>query len=342
MSDMSSIEKTYISNILNASIFQALLMGIYTVVYFGTMYIYFTKYSFKRYLVPATVTIIYLCNVVECGIQWYSTKWQFIDNGDTRDTVFMALFTYPSRLVVPANVLNIVVLVLSDGLLIWRCFNVWNRSFRVISVPVFLAFAEGALLLSQTIGLAVIQNSPNYPSMVGKFNSVAATGFVIAACTTLVTTTLIAYRINSFLKLQEMSRRRFAHIVDIVVQSGLVYSMSIVLYAATVIMNAVTAGHVNTLQFEFENWVQTFAFYVSGISTTIMVARVAMLTDDTNLSTSVHLSGLQFGAQTTIHASSDRVSVDTPGFDNSMDRIPSAELEKVQVSKAESISIQNV
>ncbi|KAF9474269.1 hypothetical protein BDN70DRAFT_885011 [Pholiota conissans] len=310
----TALEKASIGDNLNASMFQALLMGIYTVVYVGTMYIYHLKASSKRQLVPLTVTLLYLANLAQFGIQWNAAKQQLVDNGDTRDTVFLALYSAPLRLWIPANLLNVLVLALGDGLLIWRCYNVWNCSVIVIALPSLLVFIEAALLIASTIGTAVVAQSKT-----GIMDRLSAAGFLLAACTTIITTTLIAYRIHTFLRNQDIAARRFKNIVDIVVQSGAVYALSMIVVGTSVMM-APDSGFESAKLYGFSVWTQAFAFPVAGISTAVMVARVAMLTDDTVApATSFHISGLQFHARSTaLTTTGAQLTVDSPSDDTEL------------------------
>jgi hypothetical protein len=59
-----------------------------------------------------------------------------------------------------------------------------------------------------------------------KINALLATAYFTSFATTLVTTILIAYRIYSVSKAQGASSRRFKHVMDIVVQSGVIYALS--------------------------------------------------------------------------------------------------------------------
>jgi hypothetical protein len=59
------------------------------------------------------------------------------------------------------------------------------------------------------------------------FNDLLSVAFFISFATTLTTTTLIAYRIHSASKNGGFPRRRFKHAIDIVVQSGAVYALTL-------------------------------------------------------------------------------------------------------------------
>ncbi|KAF9473149.1 hypothetical protein BDN70DRAFT_899988 [Pholiota conissans] len=260
-------EKLFIATNLHVMIFQALLMGIYTVIFGGTMYAYLIQQRSKHYAVTVTISILYIINIAVFSIQWYTTKFQFIDNGASRDTIFAALY-YTSDTGVAAHIaldfLTVVSLVLSDGLLIWRCFNLWNRSFYVISITMFLTFVEAA------------------DSSQIRLEKVAEAGTFISGCTTAIATVQIAYRIHLFLKHQEI-------VVNILSSRSTTPS--------TQLLSVYT-------------WTIDFLFPLAGISTTIMVARVATLSDESNAPTSGHLTGIQFRPRSTARTGTDaQVSV---------------------------------
>ncbi|KAF9472935.1 hypothetical protein BDN70DRAFT_937817 [Pholiota conissans] len=297
-------ENSVVAANLNSSMFMALSMGIYTVVFGGTIYAYLTRHPSKHSLVPITVSLLYLSNLAVFGIQWYITKLQFINNDQSRTTLFLATIESDQSLAVGVDIGNAISLVLSDGLLIWRCFNVWSRSIHVVSIPVFLTFTEAVLMFTGAITVAILPPSSN--SLKIQMGNVTSAGVLMSACTTIITTVLITSRIHSFLRHQDISSRKFWHVIDIVVQSGAVYSLSLVFYGAASIIRSEV---LNVRTFIFDLWISAFALPLAGMSTTLMVARVATLSDDTNISTSVHLTGIQFKPRSTACTTVGAVSV---------------------------------
>ncbi|KAF8186724.1 hypothetical protein BJ912DRAFT_451279 [Pholiota molesta] len=303
------IEKSEISSNINSSILLFFLMGMYTIIYFGTIYIHSTRTLSKSALVSATITILYLDVMVGAGCQWYMTKWQFVDNGDTRDSVFLTLYMAPEWSGLVAGISFGISYVIADALLIWRCFFVWNRSLRIISVSLFLIIAETALIFAEIIFSAKYIDVLLPPAIAGTMNDLLSTALFISFGTTLVTTVLIAYRIYSVSKQQLPSSRRFNHIIEIVVQSGAIYAFSQLAYA---IAGVLTGSEVfNTRIDAFTDYSSALNMAIAGILPTIMVARVSLLSAETIYpSTSIHLSGLQFQAG----ASHPTVDVETMGI----------------------------
>ncbi|KAF8188736.1 hypothetical protein BJ912DRAFT_968361 [Pholiota molesta] len=273
-------------------------MGMYAIIYFGTMYIYFTRSASKRYVVPVTITALFLCNIIQTGFQWYAIKLAFVDNGATRDSVFVSLFDLPKWVYVAVDIPAYVGYVLADGLLIWRCFFVWNRSFRVISIPLFLFITENTLFLTLIIFRAIYGGiTPDVATAI-RINDLIFAAFLTTFIASLVTTVLIAYRIYAAAK-QGRSKRRFRHVINIVVQSGALYCLALLVSAVAPVLPG-EMGLRNTWNVALNYYTTALVSVIAGMSATVLVARVLMLpTDATFPSSSIHLSALRFHARST-------------------------------------------
>jgi hypothetical protein len=118
-----------------------------------------TRKTSQTRIVTATITMLYLLNMAQLAIQWRLLQLNFVDNGETRERIFVENFAsawaaLASQSCIAAS--NI----LADGLLvgtistipfrfshlklgkIWRCFYAWDRSFLAISLPLFFLVAE--------------------------------------------------------------------------------------------------------------------------------------------------------------------------------------------------------
>ncbi|KAF8170551.1 hypothetical protein BJ912DRAFT_1083699 [Pholiota molesta] len=261
------IPKSAIISAFDATVVHVFLMGIYIVIYIGTMYTY----------------------VVEM-------KGQFIGNGGTRNSVFSPLYANPEWLVLASDIAIYIVLILADGLLIWRCFFVWGQSFRVILVPSFLLVVEIGLFLAQPVLRAAYNNSAVSPTLAATFNDLVVTAYFTTFATSLITTALIAYKIYSSSSQTRFSRKLYRHIIDIVVQSGAVYSLTAL---ATAISGVLPGSNIiHTRSICAQNYIQAIGVYVSGLSATIMVARVGLLSAKTVYPSTAHFSGIQFQTPT--------------------------------------------
>lgn len=86
-----------------------------------------------------------------------------------------------------------------------------------------------------------------------KIDDVLAAAFFMSFATTLVTTILIAYRIYSVSKRQGLSSRLFKQIIDIVVQSGVIYAFSQLAAALSNILPG--SGVLNTRNTAFSEYI---------------------------------------------------------------------------------------
>ncbi|KAF9551427.1 hypothetical protein CPC08DRAFT_715065 [Agrocybe pediades] len=302
-----------------------LLMGFYVAVYFGTVYVYFEyRQASKNKGVLWTISFLFVSCLGQLGSNWYYTRFVFVDQGDTRASIFVNSYRSPSPLVMISATLAYVSSILADGLLLWRCFHITNRSLRWIVLPAFLFVCEIALDLTSFVfntGL-LFQRSFATDENRRKFNVLDACFNCVAAATSLVATSIIAYRIISTTRSIQIPNGnvhhtkkwsyggRYKHVVDIVLQSAMIYSATLVAMAIIefVPVSADNFVQMNSVVIYFEG----LSSIVTGLAPTIMVARVALSTGKTADETSSsgphisRISALQFDRRhdtTTDHVS---------------------------------------
>ena len=120
-----------------------------------------TRKGSQAIVVTATITMLYLLSITQLAIQWQVLQWSFVDNGETRETIFIAnYYSIPAWAQLASAVCIATTNILADGLLvsttfaipfrfshlklgkIWRCFYLWDRSLRAISLPFFFLVIE--------------------------------------------------------------------------------------------------------------------------------------------------------------------------------------------------------
>lgn len=117
------------------------VIGIYTMVYFGTVYIYcecslFSRRDEKKNIQPKyivsrklehsnivifTITMLFILSIANLGIQWYLAQWAFADNGDSRDDIFITYYGELGRafwLILANDICAYITTVLADVLLV--------------------------------------------------------------------------------------------------------------------------------------------------------------------------------------------------------------------------------
>ncbi|PPQ79586.1 hypothetical protein CVT25_003467 [Psilocybe cyanescens] len=296
------VEKDIIGANLNSSMLLNFLMGVYTMVYAGTMYLYLSKKagsSISRTVLSA-ISVLYLLCVSEFVIQWFFLDLTIVDNGDTRESIFFqTLGGSPDWIILLSDFQFYSALMVSDGLLIWRCFHVWGRSFKVVSVPLLLFIGEFGLFCAEMIlaGLSTrITGGPN----TNLFNNIESALTFASAGTTVVTTLLIGYRIHLTSRIQVSSSTassKFKHVLRLVIESAAVYSLVVILDAISIVVPPFTNRESPFAEVEY--YVESVLIIIAGLAPTVLVARSTRsnTSSTTHKSKSTCVSGLRFGSQ---------------------------------------------
>jgi len=142
--------------------------------------------------------------------------------------------------------------VIADGLVIYRCYSVWNRNIYVIIVPIIL------LVISSVFGWDILL--PLEPF------------FALSLATNILVTTLTAGRIwwicrkaRSYLKTDV--QRRYVSSISILVESGVIYSVSVLIY---LILGAIPSANI------VQEPVMEMLAQVVGIVPTLIIVRVGL------------------------------------------------------------------
>ncbi|KJA15920.1 hypothetical protein HYPSUDRAFT_47981 [Hypholoma sublateritium FD-334 SS-4] len=288
-----SEEKAIINATLNSDMLNTLLLGMYTPLYFGTMYICITGKASRNRVVLAAITILYASNVIGGSVLWIDIHRQIGMNGESPLGVLLteirgSNFTPSSVLLEVSSGLPLVV---ADGLLIWRCFRIWDSSLRIIALSLILFLAEIALFLA-TLVFSFTSSTDSTKSGITN-----GTGLFLALAVTLWTTTLIAYRIYSASShVLNRKRSRFYNILEIITESSFIYSLSLVVIAVLTAI-PMTPSNIWTL-LKVSVYVGNIFNAITGIAPTITVARVALASNSTSdTEPTSDVSGVQSGQQ---------------------------------------------
>ncbi|PPQ74965.1 hypothetical protein CVT26_011681 [Gymnopilus dilepis] len=244
-------------------------------------------------MVMLTITVLYALYMTDTGIDCYALDWQFIRNGESALTIFTAPIYFPLGPSLARDVAANLSAILADALMIWRCFQVWDRSLRVVAVPLILWGLEIAAAITAQVLLVSFGQFESVEQATAA-NAVSTALVFLVLATSALTTILIAYRIISLSK-GTMNRTKFELILDIIVQSSSAYA---ILFLVIGVMNLVEvlSSSSNLGLAAAGSYIDPFATVVPGLSTTVMVARIARLPQDATfpMTTSVHVSNLQF------------------------------------------------
>ncbi|KJA17377.1 hypothetical protein HYPSUDRAFT_46464, partial [Hypholoma sublateritium FD-334 SS-4] len=209
----------------------------------------------------------------------------------------------PSWSCLVSNINAFFLAIVADGLLIWRCYNVWEKSLCSIIVPTVLYLVTIGACIASTITISIGNMSPEKHE---KYLTVQiGIGIFSSFALTLATTLLILYRIYSFSRHSITPRKGtpYGGIMDYLIKSAAIYSVVSLVYGISWIVtlspNRTPASEVSEKY--LQKYMQIIFFITAGMVPTIMVAQIARLSSNEIHQSRAQLSTLRFqGDNTTI------------------------------------------
>ncbi|KAF9547842.1 hypothetical protein CPC08DRAFT_715718 [Agrocybe pediades] len=267
---------------LNNALISAILTGMYILVYFLAAYFHVTQqrqHAWEQRMVFAVTTLLFLTALAQTALQWYSYDCEFVTMGATRETVYAAIISNDSPIIhLMSNITYFGLFIISDCLMVWRCYHVWGRSWFIIAMPSILLLAELGVFLALIIDISANIHSIN-PAKARVFDILQIALYLIPVVISLATTYLICHRIyftsharNGFRAPLKTTLRK---VIDIVVQSSAMYTVAL-LGTALVDVPMPTSQRSDTREIAYR-YMATILTPIAGIAPTLMVARVGFL-----------------------------------------------------------------
>ncbi|KAF9038945.1 hypothetical protein BDZ89DRAFT_391525 [Hymenopellis radicata] len=241
--------------------------AIHTCVFFVALY-YTVKNGFNRQgiVFVGIITFLWCSESVIVGLEWAFLNNLFIVHGATLDSKLQyALFEpVPGRLTI--DVLRGLNVILADMVLIWRCWVLYGRNWKVVSVLSLFLIAETT---SFAMILAAVSASTVSETTISMTNWVLAY-YALTVATNSLSTFLIISRIVRFSNAVNISLKTYRGLVEILVESALLYSAIyiclIILYAYEFYSDVVFMG--------MYAYTQVMSCSITGIAPTLIIARV--------------------------------------------------------------------
>ncbi|KAF4610633.1 hypothetical protein D9613_007334 [Agrocybe pediades] len=297
----ASFQKAELSGYLNSNMLVMFLMGVYTIIYCWTFYIYLHSKAAHHISILGVITLIYGLSFVQTGIYWYQNNQTFVDNADTMLDAFNFMDNGPPS---PLQTINdacmYLTIVLADGLLMWRCYVVWTGSRRIGWIPCVLWLFEA--VLSIVLAAADVAGVNDFSDAHSKLMNVhtAALCFT-SALTSLISTYLIAYRIYTVSRLTGASKKRLKNVIDIVVQSSAGYTLSVLAVAIYDVVPFQNSDSATLALDTVIDYMGSIALILVGTMPTLMVARVAMSSGNDGTTVVLVLAGTAADKPSAIH-----------------------------------------
>jgi len=116
---------------------------------------------------------------------------------------------------------------LNNCVIVWRCYHVWGKNLKVVSLPIVLILATIAGLIGQTMSFRTDREH-----IVPYNHKILSWNFAFFACsfsTTFVGTTLAAFRIWSLTRRSLSMRAHYTRLLILLIESGMLYSAFLII-----------------------------------------------------------------------------------------------------------------
>ncbi|KAK0209552.1 hypothetical protein IW262DRAFT_1468810 [Armillaria fumosa] len=287
----------------NEVMINALMHGIYTGVVIVTLRTIASRDNYQNYRKPclfvSIILILYVLATFNFYCEWAQNISYFSTAGECFWDVYRSKRDQGTPILLTVGIDAILSTALADATLIWRCWIVWGRTWRVVLVPVacttLAIISRGIITYYSSYG-PVENMSPRALYLENLVNWAVLYSSLILA-TFLWCTIFIVHRI---LRVSGISAgmRVYHRLVEMLVESASLYSSAIVILLVFEVRNEASGAYI-----------EEFAIAMRGIMPTILVGRIAAghARPDDSWSERTTTSSLQF--RSSLSSQSD--SVDT-------------------------------
>ncbi|KIY63816.1 hypothetical protein CYLTODRAFT_446378 [Cylindrobasidium torrendii FP15055 ss-10] len=260
MADEAAFSRTFRRGYFDGLAIECLSHGVYTAIFAVAAYkIVSKKAKTSSIIFPIVLAFMYTCASIHVGIRWWWVENAFIDHGATSDTIIASFLDIESaQWFIVLSGLSASFLILSaDIILIWRCWVIWFRSVRVVTIPItgfLLGCVFDGLFLWQDFTHDTDTDRLNWGLHAVNWGTAF---FACSLATTLVCTGLIMWRLARMQVLQT-----YSGVVEVLVESAAMYALALIVFMAFLVRD--DPGNV---------YAQPLLISAAGIAPTLIVAR---------------------------------------------------------------------
>ncbi|PBK61445.1 hypothetical protein ARMSODRAFT_665897 [Armillaria solidipes] len=258
---------------LNEIFLWAFCSGIYTGIVAIALWSVFSAKDMSRGLASHAMVTVILClyglHTLTVAFLWSLGGYVFIGNGWNFWTVFLALVTSTPPFMKAqwaVSIAGAISTLLADTSLIWRCWTVWGRRWVIVLIPIVCTLTGTAIKILDTYHL--MHDTPDNAQDLLSYGSAAIWSILYISflmATTIFCTLLIIYRIVTVSHgLGGMGIRLYRGVIEIIVESALIYSISLLVYVVLVARESPGGPYADVI-----------ASSARGIAPTLIVGRVA-------------------------------------------------------------------
>ncbi|KAJ7053312.1 hypothetical protein C8F01DRAFT_1260644 [Mycena amicta] len=252
--------------------------GLYTAAVFITLWVILTGKQpalngSRKSIQIALVVLPYICSTIHVAVNWLWYADAVDDNElPTGPGLLYSLTHIPAWLEATGDTFFCLNIFLADCVFIWRCWRVWNQRWQIVVLPI-LATLTGAVLAGIIVNDQVVARRSSEPFIVAKksaeFISLSSVYFSLSMATSLTTTLFIALRVILVQRSASsigarITTRRFNPIMEILVESAVLYSLTLLTFVA---LNAQKSVNVY--------YAQNIHAQIAGLAPLLIILRIA-------------------------------------------------------------------
>ncbi|KAK0430834.1 hypothetical protein EV421DRAFT_1931817 [Armillaria borealis] len=254
---------------MDCLILESLLHGLYTGLVVVTLWTMFASPKRSQGTFLRTIIImLYVLSTITFTKDWIFERRAFIEYGNNYYYVYAALVHvspwWRADFLI-SSITGGISTLLVDVTIIWRCWILWDRKWRVVFIPIICTVAGMAMKIIQTLSnlLSFTYDISKSAQFAGEIDW-SLIYILMTLATTVICTILILYRIVRLAHRISL----FRSIISTLVESSAMYSLVLIVYLALVVKNL-----------EIAYYADTFASYVKVIAPTLLVLRVATISN---------------------------------------------------------------
>ncbi|KAK0185204.1 hypothetical protein F5146DRAFT_1228136 [Armillaria mellea] len=245
---------------VNATMLYFYLHGIYTGILAITLWTIFTNKSRPvGWAMAVILTLIYIGATIVFAFNWVFIYSFLVKNGQNLWTKFLVIFVTMDYTVLGLDVTDPICTLLSDSLIIWRCWIVWGQQLVIVLLPILLLIS--GIVCKCIATYQQVTNPSNYP--VGFLSLYSS----FALASTLLCTLLIIFHIVTVVRAGAGvggELRAYYHVMEVFIESSAIYSVSLILYVAFTAHDSVLLHYFDAL-----------SAIAKGVAPTLLIGHVA-------------------------------------------------------------------
>ncbi|KAJ7239875.1 hypothetical protein C8J57DRAFT_1527919 [Mycena rebaudengoi] len=211
----------------------------------------------------AAIVGMYILSTINVVCRWVLICNAFIANSDSPATTALYLLQPPLGLAVLGGTAFTTNTLLSDFVLIWRCWVVWNRNWKIIVLPFICTWVGAGLGYRSVAAQAAYIINPHLDR--SRFVDFRTPYFALSLLTTSLATIFIVLRIITMTDPTVRKAGRYRRAIEILVESAVLYSVALIVLLPFLVQKS-----------SFNNgYPHAFVAQLTGICPTLMVARVS-------------------------------------------------------------------